>query len=142
MKRILSIIILLIFLANNSVALGETDFFAIMDGYVRSAVDCTNIEPVDLNASGTKQKEYSIVIDFREGNNNILLLQENKCRVFYPISDEELLCALFKFISLYDEISSLLPVDGILEIEVFLSDDKERLIISKDTMDTIYSWIE
>lgn len=142
LKRILSTLFLLIILSYNSLCLGDTDFFAIMDGYVQNTIDCNNIEPVDLKASGTESNEYSLVIDFREGNNNILFIQGEKCRVYYPIGDEELLCALFKFISLHDDISQLLPADSILEIEVFLSDDKDRIVISKDTVNNMYSWIE
>lgn len=120
----------------------ETDFFTIMDGYVRNSIDCNDIEPVDLKASGTEPNEYSIVVDFREGNNNILFIHGEKCRVFYPIGDEELLSALFKFISWYDDISKLLPATSTLEIEVFLSDDKDRIVISEDTINKSYYWVQ
>ena len=139
MKRILSMLVLLLISFNLSVALGENDFFDSVDEYVRIAIDCSNIEPINLSASHTKPNEYTILVDFREGNNNILLIHDEKCRIYYPVGDDELLSALFRFISSYEEIKNIIPVDGDLIIETFLSNDK-RIIVSKGIVDTYYSW--
>ncbi len=69
-----------------------------------------------------------------------MLIHDEKCRIYYPVRDEELLCALYRFITSYEEIRNLIPVDGDLIIEAFLSDDT-KIIVSKGIIDTYYSWM-
>ena len=144
MKRRIEILLFLLLIINNTFALGESDthFFDLMEEYVKSFIDCSNIDPVDLHATSTDPKVYTMIFDFREGNNNIMSLHNEKCRIYYPVKDDELLSALIQFVPKFEEIEGHIPEDGVFEVEVYLSDDKEKIVISRDTdFAHLYSWI-
>ena len=118
----------------------ESLFFQICDKYVPYVIDCSGKEIWTLKDTYDDTSTYQIRFDFTDGNQSLMFEEAGRCKVYFFVSDPELMSALFKMILLYKNISESLPEGKKLQYRLHFSDE-ENHIITAETITDYYSWV-
>lgn len=138
-KIIISIIILTIIIQTMSFAFADNSFFAISDVYLERAIDLSDRQNVEMSASGYNPDINTISFDFTDGNQTIIAIDGDKCKVYYFFEDEELWSIVFFMITQFKAIESQLPEGKALQYELRFS-ETDKLFITSETLSKNYSW--
>lgn len=142
MKRLFYIftVVLITVVIGLSAGLAEDGFLSTAEEYVRLVTDFTGKNAVVMSASGYDPNKCIISFDFTDGNQTIVAIDGNQCEVFFFFDDNELMSALFRMITKFDEVEARIPSGRQLEYEIRFS-ETEIQYISLNTMQIYFSWI-
>ena len=140
MKRIVASTLCVILFFSYTQAFAESDFLQLADSYIQKAVDCSEKESAVLSASGYDPALCIISFDFTDGNQTIIAIDDDECKVFYFFDDNEMMSVLFQMITRFDEIELLLNTGKSLQYEMRFSETEIHYITAK-TIDSYYSWL-
>ena len=143
MKRIVFTLILLVVFCTQalSFAFADESFFLLSDLYLQKAVDLSDRENVEMSASGYNPDINNISFDFTDGNQTIIAIDGDRCKVYYFFEDEELWNVAFFMITQFKAIESQLPEEKALQYELRFS-ETDKLFITSETLSMNYSWIQ
>ncbi len=143
MRRIISTMVLLMFFCLQVIPLAFADstFFSVSDLYLEKVIDLSDRQNVEMSASGYNPDIYIISFDFTDGNQTIIAIDGDRCKVYYFFEDEELWNIAFFMITQFKAIESQLPTGKALQYELRFS-ETDKLFITSDTLNKNYSWIK
>ena len=139
MKRMMVAILILFSIQIATFASADSIFFSLSDLYLQKAIDFSNRENVEMSASGYNPDINIISFDFTDGNQTIIAIDGDRCKVYYFFEDEELWNIAFFMITQFKAIESQLPAEKVLQYELRFS-ETDKLFITSDTMSKYYSW--
>lgn len=131
----LLLMVVMVFSFNASVA--ESSFLELAEDYLRGVVDFSDKNSASPSASGYDPSLCIISFDFTDGNQTIVAIDADECKVFYFFDDNELMSALFQMITRFDEIDAQLTDGKRLQYEMRFSETEIHHITAK-TMNTYY----
>lgn len=141
MKRIVTLILCAILICSYTQACAESDFFQLVDSYIHIVADCSDKESVVMSASGYDPALCIISFDFTDGNQSIVAIDGDECKVFYFFDDNELMSILFQMITIFDEIEAQLTDGKSLQYEMRFS-DTEIHYITYEIIRNYYNWFD
>ena len=86
-----------------------------------------------LSATGTSPDVGEIMFDFTEGNKTILVIADEKCKVYAFFDDDELLGILYRMIAIFPDMESNISQGKHLEYRVRISDE-DTIILNTSNM--------
>lgn len=106
MKKVISFIIAMMILIITLPASADQMFLDFADTFLLELFDSSQKQSFVLSASGTSPEYSSIYFDFTDGNQTILSIDGDKCKVYAFFEDDELLSILFQMIQKFNNIES------------------------------------
>ena len=102
----------------------EDDFITYAEEKLNQV--CMNFsekETILFKATGTSPSQGEIMFDFSEGNKMIMIVADEKYKIFTGFNDDELLAAFFRMVSQYEEINNNAPQGKEVTYSVRLTKD-------------------
>ena len=137
--KMVSLIVASILFFTCSSACSEEDIFSVSDEFLALASDLSEKESVVMSSSGYPESIFIISFDFTDGNQTIIAIAGEKCKVYYFFEDNELMSVLFQMILHFTEIESQIPEGHSLQYEIRFS-ETEIHHITPETISKYYSW--
>ena len=119
----------------------DSSFLQLADSYIHKVADCLEKESAVLSASGYDSTICIVSFDFTDGNQSIVAIDGNECKVFFYFDDNELMSALFQMITMFDDIEAQLTDGKSLQYEMRFSDTEIHFITS-ETIRDYYNWLD
>ena len=137
-KRFLLMFIAAI-LAWTGLSSAEGSFLDTAEEVLASITDLSDKQVFTLQASGYSPDLCIVQFDFTEGNQTIVAVEGDRCRLFFFFEDEELLSLLYRMIAAFDALEKQLPAGKKLQYDVRFSEE-ETCPITGSTIAEHFSW--
>lgn len=141
MKRVICLLIAMMIMTIMLPASADEAFLDFADTFLLELFDATQKQSFVLSASGTSPLYSSVYFDFTDGNQTILSIDGDKCKVYAFFEDDELLSILFRMIQMFDNIESQMTNGKKLEFEIKFAED-DKLVLHSDNIQQYFSWLE
>ena len=123
-----------------SSAITEEDIFSVSDRFLGLATVLSEKDSAVMSSSGYPDDEMIFSFDFTDGNQTIIAIAGEKCKVYYFFEDDELMSTLVQMLHKFPEIESLLPEGWSLQFEMRFSETEIHHITS-ETIEKYYAWM-
>ena len=140
MKKLFALILCMMVFVSLASAYADDSFLQLADSYIRKVADCSNKESVVMSASDYDPAFCIISFDFTDGNQTIIAIDGDECKVFYFFDDNEMMSVLFQMVTMFDEVEAQLTNGKQLQYEMRFSETEIHHITAK-TMKEYYLWI-
>jgi len=137
-KRIM-LLLLAAALAAAGCAGAENSFLDSAETMLRSIADFSEKQVFSLGATGYNPDQCLLSFDFTEGNQTVIAVQGDQCRVFYKFEDHELMSLYFRMIMKFEELEKNIPSGKMLRYQVKFSEE-EVYSITRTVIEKYYSW--
>lgn len=141
MKRAISFLMAIMLLTIVFPASADEAFLDFADTFLLELFDVSQKQSFVLSASGTSPQYSSIYFDFTDGNQTILSIDGDKCKVYAFFEDDELLSVLFRMIQRFDYIENQMTNGKKLEFEIKFAED-DKLVLHSDSIRQYFAWLE
>lgn len=118
----------------------EKNFLELADSYLQLCTDLSSKVKWEISASEYSLAECLVSFDFTEGNQTILVIDNNLCWLYATFEDDELMSILFQMVTQFRNIESQLADGKSLVYEMRFSKTEVHYIKS-DTISKYYSWL-